>query len=360
MLFKTLVLCRNMYNKLLQELNKQKKVNIAAVRHKVKEFRKEDPELQKIYAAALHYEAYRLKSNLRGLARLKKKGYDVGALKPRLAKNSKTFCYQQHGFELIKRPEKKFDILKLSKIGDVKVRAHQDIQGKIKMITIYKKIKHWEALISTDDDIKRTKGKKKIGIDVGIKSFLVTSEGERIDNPLFYKQQLDKLKKLQRIHSKKKKGSHNRRKAGREIARLYEKIDRQKKDFFHKVTKKLINDCSVIVMEKLDIKNMTDKKKNKDKKIPSKIRKTKNRNTLDSSWYLFKLMLKIKAETAGVEIIEVNPAYTSQTCSECGFRQKMPLDKRVFNCQKCGIIIDRDHNAAKNIYARSLACVETH
>ncbi len=340
-LLETFDLCRFTYNKLLEALMKQEKIDRGEIQHHIVDLKEQHPILKKVYSKTLQYECYRLFSNLKGLSRIKKKGIKVGRLRFKGRNWFKTIQYNQSGFKLIKRKNKRYDKLHLSKIGEINIVCHREINGKIKQITVKKNIDNWYVMIITDKEYTLKKGKEKVGIDVGIINFYTDNIGNKVRNPLFLQKSLEKIRRAHRNLSKKKKGSKNRKKAINRLLKKHEKINNQRTDFFHKLTTKLINRNKMIAIENLKIKLMTDKSKGN--KYHNK------RNTLDSSWGRFISMLKFKAESAGTEIIEVNPWNTSKKCSNCSNIQDMPVSSREYNCSECGISIDRDHNSAINI-----------
>lgn len=179
----------------------------------------------------------------------------------------------------------------------------------------------------------------QIGIDLGITTFATTSNGDKIKSPDL-KKEYQKLKKLQRKHSKKQKGSHNRYKARLKVARQYEKITNIRRNFHHQVSRKLVNENQVIVLEDLRVKNMI-----KNRKL--------SRAISEQGWYQFRSFLEYKCNWYGQELININQWYpSSKTCSSCGSIQtKMPLSVREWTCPDCGTHHDRDINAAKNILA---------
>jgi len=132
------------------------------------------------------------------------------------------------------------------------------------------------------------------------------------------------------------------------LGKLYEKVENQRNDFLHKLSTQIVSENKLICIEDLDIKEMISKKKN---------RFWNRRNFLDCSWATFASMLKHKAESAGADVIEVNPKNTSKICSGCGTMQEMSLSQRTYSCD-CGLEIDRDVNSAKNILAQGLGFVE--
>jgi len=345
---KTFDMCRFTYNKLLEYMNNQEKIDKYENQHYILELKKEYPELKNVHSKVLQYENYRLFSNLKSLVQSKKKGRKVGRLRFKGEKWFKTIMYNQSGFKLIERV-KRYNILRLSKIGDVKIRQHRNIEGKIKGIIIKKKVDTWEAHIITDGAYTIDSGNNTIGIDMGVLTFITTSNNEKVDNPLYMNKSLLKLQKLHKKISKTKKGSKNRKKVCQQLQKLWEHIDNQKKDFFHKTTTWLVNNSKFIGVEGLNIKSMASNKKNK---------YYNHRNILDSSWGMFLQMLKFKAESADIKYVEVDPKNTSKMCSDCKSIKPMPTNIRTYIC-KCGLHLDRDYNAAINILNKALGVVCT-
>jgi putative transposase len=179
----------------------------------------------------------------------------------------------------------------------------------------------------------------QIGIDLGITTFATTSNGDKIKSPVLTKE-YQKLKKLQKRLSKKQKGSKNRNKARLKVARQYEKITNIRRNFHHQVSRKLVNENQVIVLEDLKVSNMV-----KNHKLSRAISK--------QGWYQFRMYLEYKCNWYGRELVIINQWYpSSKTCSSCGSIQpKMPLNIREWTCFDCGSVHDRDINAAKNILA---------
>lgn len=179
----------------------------------------------------------------------------------------------------------------------------------------------------------------QIGIDLGITTFAATSNGDKIKSPDL-KNEYQKLKKLQKKLSKKQKGSNNREKARLKVATQYEKITNIRLNFHHQLSRKLVNENQVIVLEDLKVSNMV-----KNRKL--------SRAISEQGWYQFKSFLEYKCNWYGRELIIINQWYpSSKTCSSCGSIQtKMPLNIREWTCPDCGSVHDRDINAAKNILA---------
>lgn len=182
----------------------------------------------------------------------------------------------------------------------------------------------------------------KIGIDLGIETFASTSDGQKFGQPKRIRKLRKKLARLQRVHAKKKKGSKNRDKARLKAAKLHQHILDIRKDFLHKLSTKLIRENQTIALEDLSIKNMV-----KNRKL--------SRCISEQGWREFRTMLEYKAEWYGRELIVIDRFWpSSKTCSSCGRKTKLTLDKRVWACE-CGAMHDRDINAAKNILAAGQA-----
>ncbi|MBN1159984.1 MAG: transposase, partial [Candidatus Diapherotrites archaeon] len=279
----------------------------------------------------LQYECYRLFSNLSALKVLKKNKKKVGRLRFKGKGWFKTVNFNQSGYYLKNRK------LHLSKIGDIRIKVHREIKGNIKQIQIKKELDKWYAIIITDETKQIQKGDKVIGIDLGITRYLIDSEGKGVEGPRLLQKNKIKLRNAHKDLSRKKRGSNNRKKAKIRLAKLYQKILRQRKDFLHKLTTGLVKECDTIVMEDLNIKQMSQQKY------------FNARNMMDSSWGVFAQLLDYKAESAGCQVIKVDPRNTTKSCSQCGNIQNMPLYKRTYDCKNCGLVINRDYNSAINI-----------
>jgi putative transposase len=182
-----------------------------------------------------------------------------------------------------------------------------------------------------------------VGLDVGLQEYYTDSSGAKQPNPTFLKKAEVKLKRAQRLVSRKQKGSHNRAKARRVLGKHHLKISRQRKDHAVKLARCVVTSNDVVVYEDLRIKNMV-----KNHCLAKAIN--------DASWYQFREWVEYFAQVFGRLAIPVNPQYTSQECSSCGAMVKKSLSTRTHICQ-CGCVLDRDHNAARNILSRGLATV---
>ncbi|MBE8989891.1 RNA-guided endonuclease InsQ/TnpB family protein [Nostoc sp. LEGE 12450] len=239
------------------------------------------------------------------------------------------------------------NLIQLPKIGKVKAILHRPIPNgfKIKRATITRKANGWYIGFNLEDmtvpslitDVIPTPD-NTVGIDLGLKSFLVTSGNQTINIPQYYRKAEKRLKRLQRQLSRKHMGSNRRKKAAKRVAKTHLKVANQRKDFHYKTALWLLNQSQVIAHEKLNIKGL----------VKSKLAKS----ITDAGWGQFLQILNIKAASAGCLVVAVNPYGTSQECSDCGAIVPKVLADRWHYCQ-CGASYDRDHNAARNIKHRA-------
>jgi len=316
--------CRFIYNQLLEDLNNQSKSNRLELQNIIPDIKKQHQWLKNIYSKTLQYESYRLFSNLRALSQLKKKGRKVGKLRFKGKNWFKTFTYNQSGFKII-NTETRLDKLHLSKIGNIPIKLHRQINGMIKQIVIKKYPSgKWYACICTDDKQPtpdKRPIKKAVGLDMGIKYFLTDSDGRHIENPHNLKKGLKRLRREQRRLSKKKKQSSNRNKQKVKVARIHERITNRRLDFLHKLSTNYIDNYDAVAIENLNIKGM--------------VRYHHLSQCIsDASWGTFAKILSYKAENAGKEVVKVDPKGTSQ---EYNYGE-----------------LDRDYNASLNILQRGL------
>lgn len=237
--------------------------------------------------------------------------------------------------------------IKLPKIGAVKVIWHRPLPAgfEVKSAIITHKADGWYVTLSLQDDsvpesTPDVDWDNAVGIDLGLKDFLVTSNDERVPVPQHFRKAQKKLSKLQRSVARKQKGSNRRKKAVNRVAKLHLKVARQRKDFHFKVWSWLLEKYDVIIHEKLNIKGL------------AKSRLAKS--VLDAGWGQFLEIGESKAERAGKLTVPENPNGTSIDCSGCGEKVPKTLADRVHECPVCGLFLCRDLNAAINIKKRAV------
>jgi putative transposase len=236
-------------------------------------------------------------------------------------------------------------MLTLSKIGGIRLRLHRPLQGTPKTVTISREADGWYACISCADvpiEPLPATG-QETGIDVGLKVFLVTADGAVVENPRHHRTAERQLAKAQRRVSRRTKGSKRRRKAVRLLARTHQQVKRQRRDFHHKTTLALLRTYDTIYLEDLPVRNLV-----RNPYLAKSIS--------DAGWAAFRTILEAKAACAGRQVIAVPAQYTSQDCSgvlpdgsRCLQRVAKSLSVRTHVCPSCGLVLDRDENAALNI-----------
>ena len=231
--------------------------------------------------------------------------------------------------------------LKVSGIGRIAARWHRPIEGEIKTLRIVRKADGWYACFCCEADAHPLpETGEVVGIDVGLSALLVTSDGKKTQNPRWYRKAQRKLRVCQRRVSRRKQGGKNRRKAILMLGRVHQRIQNRRKDFLNKVASELVRRYDGIALEDLRISNMVQNR-------------CLSKSILDAGWGYLVSQLTHKAESAGRVVELVNPAYTSKTCSGCGILfEHLTLRDRWIDC-RCGLSLDRDHNAAINILKRS-------
>ena len=231
--------------------------------------------------------------------------------------------------------------LYLQNVGCIKVKWHRPVIGKIKSLSVTRRNNKWYVCFASECEIvPLNKTGREIGIDVGLNAFITTSDGHQVKPPKYFRNTEKTLVNAQRRLCRRKKGTNRRIKARLLVARHHEKITNQRLDFCHKTAHSLVNAYDGFAVEALNIKDMV-----KNRRFAKSIS--------DAGWGMFTTILKSKAENAGRWYREVPPNGTSQECSSCGSLVKKSLTVRVHSCPFCGLILDRDQNAALNIIART-------
>ena len=337
---KTFGCTRFIYNKMLADRIKSyeenKDLDIKQVKYPTPaQYKKEFEWLKEVDSLALANAQINLDKAYKNFFRDKSVGF------PKFkSKKSNRFSYttnNQNGTIYIDGNYIKIPKLK----SKIKIVLHRKFKGLIKSATISKtpSNQYYISILVDTENIQLPKNDNKIGIDLGLKEFAITSDGEIFSNPKWLRKTEKKLKKAQRSLSRKTKGSNNRNKARLKVAKLHQKIANQRKDFLHKISNYITNENQVIVIEDLKVKNLMQNH-NLAKAIS------------EVSWSEFRTMLTYKCKWKGRELIIAPSNYaSSQLCSNCGNKssQTKDLSCRTYVCSVCGMVMDRDINASKNL-----------
>lgn len=233
--------------------------------------------------------------------------------------------------------------LRLHGIGNVKMKQHREMEGKLKTIGVTRdKCGHWHATITREVAAKPLPATgQSVGIDLGLTTFAALSDGAMIANPRPGEAARVRIERASRVLCRRKRGSKRRRKARLLFAKAHAHVANVRRDFHHKTARAIVQKYDRIAIEDLNVKGLADSM------LARAIR--------DAGWSQFASFLTSKAEDAGREAVRVDPNGTSQECSGCGERVPKALSVRVHDCPHCGLRVDRDVNAARNIHDRAFA-----
>jgi len=335
----TLAICRLVYNSMVHERTALHEQGLKAPTFYTQvpalaRWKKDYAELKTVHSQVLQNIARRVDLAFQAFFRRVKQGETPGY--PRLKGHGQydSITYPQSGFSV---GQSAVSLSLLGKQEQVKAKIHRAIVGTVKTCTVRRYGKKWFVCFSVEqeDDFLPT-CTDSVGLDAGLNSFMALSNGEFIDNPRFFRKDEKALAKAGRKQAKTKKRCPARKKANKVLSRIHERIRNRRHDFVHQTARRLVNRFSVIAVEKLNVKNMLGNH-------------CLAKSISDASWSMFRTVLTNKAESAGREVIAVDPRYTSQDCHACGYRAKKKLSERWHLCPMCGASLDRDTNAAINI-----------
>jgi len=331
---------RGLYNAALEERRNTYEAELRPVSYgaqsgKLKEARKTNPFLAATNFSSTQATLRRLDRAFKAFFRRIKSGEAVGypRFKGRDRFDTVEFPSYGDGCKL-----KDNGRLYLQHIGHIKVKLHRPLQGTVKTVSVKRQCGKWYAVFVCDigDAPEVSRGGREVGIDLGLKSFLVTSSADTVETSRHYQKAQKRLRRASRVLSRRVRGSNRRRKARQRVARLQEKVANKRRDFHHKTARKLVDSHGLIAHEALNVKGIA--------------RSRLAKSTYDAGWAQFINILVSKAEEAGVRVIAVDPKNTTQACNRCGAlpEVKKTLSNRVHSCP-CGYVADRDVNAAQNI-----------
>ena len=338
---RVLVLCRHLYNAAVGERReawRMRGVTVTYYQQKAElpGIKEAMPEYAVVNAQVLQDVVLRVDRAFQAFFRRIREGQTPGYPRFHGRDRYNSFTYPQVGDHGGARLDNGF--LVLSKIGRIAVRWSRPIEGAPRTATISREADGWYVCFSCANvsiqPLPQTG--QETGIDLGLEAFATLSSGERIFHPGWYRKAERALKTAQRRVSRRKNGSHRRRKAVQLLAKAHLKVKRQRTDFHHKTALALVRTNDTIYHENLQIRNMV-----KNHHLAKSIS--------DAGWAAFLSILSFKAACAGRSVIAVNPAFTSQMCSGCGIMIAKGLSVRWHACPACGTSLHRDHNAARNI-----------
>jgi putative transposase len=364
LLEETLGICRSVFNALVHERTviyetTGKSPGWAQQCREIAAWKPSHAELGTVNAQVLQNVAKRVDLAFQAFFRRVKAGVEPGypRLKGKGHYDSLTYPQFEGGFSFVRGR------LRLSKVGDLAIHLHRPIDGDIKTCTVRRTATaKWYACFSCEVEPERLPfSNEEVGIDVGIKVFAALSNGEFIENPRFFRMDEKALAKAQRKFDKVKNKHRTkaRRKAKKVVSRIHERIKHRRHNFVHQTARRLVNRFGVIAVEALQVENMIRRPKpkpdpeNEGQFLPNgaSSKAGLNKSISDASWSMFCSVLTNKAENAGRLVVAVPAAYTSQKCSGCGNIAKKTLKERTHKCLVCGLVLDRDTNAAVNIKA---------
>ena len=298
------------------------------------------PDIKEVHSIVLQNVIHQVRDNIKVLSVLKKKGKKVGRLRHKFRHS---MIFEQTGFKIDSNK------LILSKIGKIPVVISRPVEGTIKQIIIKHNNTHnWFACVVSDDgkESEKTTGKKAVGIDLNVSNFSTDSDGLVVEHPKNVKKAEKKLKQQQMKLSRKSRGSHNRKKQKRIVAKVHEKVENRRNDFLHKTSRYYVDNYDLIALEDLNIAGLIQ---------------ISNRgmvkSMLDASWGKFADYVLYKAENAGKYAVQVIAKGTTQDCSVCGKTVPKDLSERIHSCPYCGSVMPRDYNSAWNIKLRGIDVV---
>ena len=341
---KTLGCTRFLYNRMLDEKQTKYKSSDKSKTKTEKEYKIEFNWLKEVDSIALQQARIDLQVAYTNFFRKIKSGQPAN-LKFKSKHNPKNSYRTINVNNSIRVEENK---IRLPKLGFVKFKKSREVSGIIKSVTVSKNIlnRYYISILCETEVEILPKLNTKIGIDLGLKEFCITSNNEFVSNPRYLRKSEDRLQKAQSKLSKRKRGSYRKFKQQQKVFKIHQKIRNQRLDFLHKLSTKLISENQVICLEDSQVKNMV-----KNHCLAKSIS--------DVSWSKFVELLKYKVDWYGRELVQIDKFFpSSKLCSNCGnIKKDLTLKDRVYQCSSCGTTLDRDYNASLNILSEGLRII---
>jgi len=295
-----------------------------------------EPKYAKVHSQVLQNVVKRLTDAYKTFFSLRENGYKTRLPRFKTLEQYRSFTYPQFGFGFDGKK------VQLSKTGSIKYRGNVP-KGRIKTFTVKRTPSgKWLGYIVYEKTVEPFDADlPPVGVDLGLERFATLSDGHVVPIPQFYRRDERRVKKAHKTLSRKKRGSKNREKAKVKLSRVYEKVKDTRLDFLHKTSTWIADRYSVVCVEDLNIAGMAQGLR-------------LGKSVYDASWGKALELLEYKLEERSGELIKVDPRYTSQTCSGCGELVEKPLLERVHRCPSCGLVLNRDLNAARNILRKGI------
>lgn len=338
---RTFNLCRKVYNNTLALRRdywdyESRSVSLFETNKELTVWKQDHPELSSVYSQVLQNVQVRVDLAFKAFFQRVKKGGDKAGY-PRFKSFGRydSITYPQMGFNLDVQNQMIFS----SKIGKIRAVIHRPVEGMIKNMTIRRSCAgKWYVsfAVEYEPEIREHICEEITGIDLGLTTFAMMANGDKIENPRFFRSEEKELSKVQRRLSKEVKGTPERARRRLIVAKVHDRIANKRKNFIHQESRKLVDRYKLIAFEDLKIKNMQQNSR-------------LSKSIADVSWGMMVQMTVNKAEEAGSKVVLVDPYNTTQLCSRCGRYVRKELSDRVHSCPSCGLVMNRDQNAAINI-----------
>lgn len=337
---RTFDLCRKVYNNTLAlRLDAwdydQKSLTFFDTTKDLLTWKKEFPQLKEVHSQVLQNVQVRVDLAFKAFFQRVKKECNPGYPRFKSFGRYDSITYPQAGYSL----DIANQTVTASKIGKMKAVIHRPCNGKIKTMTIRRSSTgKWYVSFAVEQElvVREHVGDEVAGIDLGLTTFAMLSNGEKIENPRFFKTDENALAKAQRRMSKEVKGSPERKVRRTVVSKIHERIANRRKNFVHQESKRLVDRYKIIAFENLDIKKMQQTS-------------FLTKGIADAGWGMMVRTTENKAAEAGSRVVLVNPKNTTQFCSRCGQYVRKELSDRIHSCHSCGLVMNRDQNAAINI-----------